>query len=1428
MIPKRRQRNASDAKVDADFALQRDPVAMLNGLSLEQLQTTVLPRWKLLERTTSPGGLDENVFVATLVDAVLERFPSISMDTAVRILVLVYAEVDAADTQCVSWDTFAAFLMDAANARSPSNKKGRSMSSATAAVSGPPRTLLVDTGLKSVNVLANSVDLVNRMYCLDPFPLVAMCTRGGVVHIASSKDHALVRSTRLDFSVTTAVFIHDRELRQSIPGIFAVRSCLVVFTTGMRLHVLPCKEFDCRTTYAGVDNVLSLSFCRDDQLLYGGTTTGALLAWFMDAKGELTLVRRLHLGTNMPLNAVTFMPGHRALVAASEHERHVMEVHLGKERFPAVAAHLECTSVVGYGGPRREKLSPQQLQAARDASITVLRHAVAYAHIDAYHTGTGDGATAVAHSAPLKMIVAAFTDFSVHCFIESVPAIPALRLDCAHLPHSSVLSALSLDRAGVMLATTDRGGVVKVWDLKTLQVMSSIIVSTTTTATAQAPGIGIGLPGVQCSCVVHDEHSASGSGSILVNTNTNMHVLAMEHPADVIDGCMLEDPGDPLVLVQHHAKLPNCVIAVSAACIVIWDILYDRKRAQHVSPYVAVSAACVDAHCTRVVLGSATGELCVVRLDTNRLIRSYAMPPRCGEVTAVTFAVAAAQLVATTEDGRIVVLDDAGSNEYGDCPVFRVVALPGGIDLRTLVAHGDGYLAIDGDQTLRHFVYDAHEGCARLRNTFGDVWPDADDTAAAAEAVAAAEIALARRRSSLHPTALLNAAPTADGAVTSEQAGVSTFCAMGDYPAVVVAGNDGTLAVWALAPHVLENVCVARWPNTPFGGGRFRSPAAATAASNNARTPRFGNKSHDGRCAVSLLLWVPPYTLVATDDKRQLTVWDLSDVVLQARLLCIARVSAKARAAATGAASVTHFHEVDRPPIVRCAATRRLFSVSQQLAWLPPNGVCVTDSIARPSVFLMLDNQLARVGEEIRPCRVLAPDDGDDGNDGDDDDCDAGGGDVDEDIDSDSEDPTRFVNTAQWRPPAEKHTWNASPTFGAAHGGVSQRWLRNPELMPSAGSFAGDASVALPASPLGGNASFAMSPSVFASPTFVAPRRRTYRALWRKARCVIKTLWIISKFSAASTQDRRRAAVQQQRRNFPYSAVEALVIGVGVAPSQSVPTLHSLSWHGAAHRATAWDTLKGASRFNEAGFAAFRQLGTKAHSINWACRNKALSMGVEQRHAPVLRSLDARAASHGGPALVHGPAAHWEGMGRDAVHGAAARQDVAAERKFGPTHVPEATVVHRDGGVTACRARRGSASRQNYRTRTVLEAVAESRAFAEHAAAEAHHDSSDDDDDDIWRAIGVHKGSAAEVSATDVARVAERPLFSTARREATEAPRSATAGRVAPGTAPTPRPTSAAGKTPKPLRGGASRLAGPLRPLSASTRRTVVGGDRKL
>jgi hypothetical protein len=874
----------------------------------------------------------------------------------------------------VTWDTLVGFLLDQAT----SNKQRRAQQAAAAAAAAAALptsfeelqqdsptaasgseglqlaegAVLAEDATRSVNTIATAMDFVTKMIPMTATRL-ACATRTGCVHLVSLPEYTLVSSVKLGgYSAMAATYVHDRTLNQSVPGIYAVRSFLAIATTGMKLVTIPAKEFNIRCTLHTPDLLTCLSFAHDDQVLYGGTQSGHALAFRVDPKGELRYLYRVAFATDV-IHDLVCISGYRVIIGTADHACQVAEIDLSRESFKHDTVNAQSVSkkaVCAFGG------------------ITC-------------------SASMVAYASRLKIIIAALMDFSICCFAEGCPTVPAYRLDDISMPHSTPIMALSVDRSGTMLFSADKSGLGKLWNLVTLTCSSTqpVIINSVNASTAAAAAITSKAGGAANLHMALCAATLLHSNTLLINTNTSLHVLNVERPVDAVAGMILEDGTEPVVLVQHSTRHPNILYVISATSIVHWNIKENRRELALDGPYIAISAACIDPTCARVVLGGNGGELSVVRLDTGRKIRSYAMLSSCGEIVSVQWAVtdgngstgsittaktqrrsmspqqhthdnatsaAVKRIVALSESGLFIVVEDAGENEFGDCPVVRVLPLDltFGAGCRRLIAHRatELYTVWNASFQVHSFVYDDAEGIIRARE------------------------------------------------VTSQPRDVSAQIALGDFAADAIASMDGMLAIWFTKPHVLADTCVCRWPNRPTGVGEFASvdhpvglpyptPISRVHHHNSAGRSRSSFRSTGGgdgsdspassrSCSppgsplgqalqltgssfihngpiVNAMLFVPPYTLITADDARQLTIWDISDCVLNARMFEVPSLIKKAQAVASGAAGCTYFHTMPRNPVVRCVAAIQVPQPVQTLGWLRPNVVVVIDFTSKPHYY---------------------------------------------------------------------------------------------------------------------------------------------------------------------------------------------------------------------------------------------------------------------------------------------------------------------------------------------------------------------------------------------------------------------------------------------------------------------------------------------
>ena len=631
------------------------------------------------------------------------------------------------------------------------------------------------------------------------------------------------------------------------------------------------------------------------------------------------------------------------------------------------------------------RASTPSFLSASGISASIVRHSLAQTSTLVYNYTCS--MLHVVHAARCKLFVASTADFAIVAFVEGCPNVPAYRLeDLQTPPHFSPMSTIALDATGFMLMSSDRHGVSKLWNLRSFACISTVALfgggggpPSVATALAKASATG-GAAATQSGLAAVAANNADAHGAlcvaistrastVLVNTIAQAHIQTVERPADAISGCICDDETDTIVLIAFNPRVPRQLFVVSAASIVFWDILDAKREQTFPSPFLSLTAAQLDPSFSRVVLGSALGDLAVFRADTLRMIRRYSTPFNGGEIVSI-FYTGAKQIVAVNERGDVLFCDDsstlvhhddsgaggglsAGTTSGGSTfdggavaglndvfPPLRIVpalACFEGVNVRRWLYHGQNHVACALTAEHRMLLLSLDRADYSLRTC---------------------------------PIAL-------------EKAETSCSVFLEPYPAMCVATADGKLSLWSLRPHVLNELCLCVWPNVPIGVAPFqerRRPRRADAAGRQ--------KSHDddtsfrawGHAAtedaddtlvadedqdfsksasatiasvVNLMCWLPPYTIITTDDRRNLVAWDIADVVLQARLLSTQITVKRLTAVATGTASWTHFHEVDRGPVVRVAARTTLPVLAQQLCFVPPNLVCAVDFTTRLHIFAL-------------------------------------------------------------------------------------------------------------------------------------------------------------------------------------------------------------------------------------------------------------------------------------------------------------------------------------------------------------------------------------------------------------------------------------------------------------------------------------------
>ena len=836
-VRQREAKQAETAALQSEKDYLKNPRSLFAAFSVEQLQTSLLPKWRdaeLVQDVNSGAGIDRASFVSLTLECVRDRFPALEqVGTVTQMLCDFFDKVDAAGVGRITWHTFWSYLMDTVDEAFTAN---------TEAASTAEYSLRIASS-RNLNFISGTLEFIHRIVMLDPHHCMACLTRVGVIHVVTWPDFVVQRTTRLRCVVTAVTYVRERQLLQSVPGIFAFRSFLVVATSNMRLSMFPAKDFELRRFCPITDTVGCLAFCHSDQLLYGGTRDGCLVSWDVCPKGFITPRRRIQIHTDV-ITDFLFVPGWILSASAD-------------------------TTVV---------------QTPTDSDD----HGVARRSI-VFH-GHQCSVTSVTYSDTLKLIVTLGADNACLCFVEGFPSVPPLRIGDEAATSKSPLAYLGVHHGGASLITVDKANVIKVWDLRSLRCSHTHTI---------VPAVQSHAVNTLCACGVASQPSDSRSDSVLVNTNFQMYEVEVTSVEKTAAGLLFED-NDPVFHAQPHPTLPRCLVAVAQCGVVLFDLAAKRRLATHTDVLLSVSAACIDPSGSRIALGSATGEMAVYRLDTGRVIRRYALPSNCGEVLGIVYAHDERVITAITELGQFIVcLDNGGSSEIGTCGILRSVKMPHPLHNVQSCVYSQ-IVGLDSAQRVRVLLTDSADMQSQV-------------LPCAAEGVA--------------------------------------LCSLRPYPCVAVSTNDAYVTMWALKPHALSGSILCR----------FRNDTRQTSAS-EASSSRKDSKCGTRNSVVVSIAWIHPYTLACCDELNFLSLWDVSDVVLQCRLLdaSIRGIYGASQGntiqkcgEAKAAPKRSFFHCVPRPPVVRRVHQLKLSHIATSVTFFPPKYLVTVDDTSSPNTFVI-------------------------------------------------------------------------------------------------------------------------------------------------------------------------------------------------------------------------------------------------------------------------------------------------------------------------------------------------------------------------------------------------------------------------------------------------------------------------------------------
>jgi hypothetical protein len=819
----------------------------------------------------------------------------------------------------------------------------------------------------TINFLGGNLDYVGKLIALDPNPLVVAVTRLGSLYFLDTTDSKFtaLKSHKLPGPPSAWVYVHNRAMAMSVPGLFAVRSFFVITTNNLKMCLFPIFGLDStdrgmklRTVVQNHELVSALEWGRHDNLLYGGTRSGDLLVWNVTPKGAIIPKRRfgLHSDTITKLICTT---GYRLISCSTDQT--IQETSLG--RIPQLATAVQSSTIKGStldgstGAVGEASVDPLDTFDTK-LSITFRRHV--------FHAPSS--VLKVLHAPKHVLIIALCSDGGILGYIESFPTVPAYQL----LPPSGAganatpVLNIHLDESKDHLFAVDKLATLRVWDLKTTAIIFQGPLIPTNKARANA-----------VSCV----ELCLASCQILINTAGDMSVTRFRYSETdtTTSGAVrsiLDSTEAAAFTAQAHPKKSFCTVIFSSGGVATWDTEHHRRRSFIEKPFPQVSAGALEPAGNRLILGGTLGELAVFRADTGRLIRRYATPKDCGEITAITYVnvlhglgdlmnVDAGndsdggegdekpnpvesgnpstatthhgssshsskhpdQIIATTESGLLLVCldgeDSAGSDGQqgasaggvssgsasaqagSHLPIqpHRVIRLPSGITLRRIFNVGLGtnlFAGIDA-KTMKwvSFQFDGvSDHAVRLR-------PTPTQTGVAPKATSSDDPS--------SPAAPAGQKKSKPGIEPFEQT-ITCICVLSPYPAVAVGSSDGSISIFGTRPHLLGDrvlctfLLAAGAPPPTTNAAESKLVQASVA---KPMVPSFGTAQRQSTAAqqepdmltgtadrsslrrtAAEMAFIYPYGLVTVDDRNRVTLWDISDVVLQCRLMDVRKITA--------------------------------------------------------------------------------------------------------------------------------------------------------------------------------------------------------------------------------------------------------------------------------------------------------------------------------------------------------------------------------------------------------------------------------------------------------------------------------------------------------------------------------------------------------
>jgi hypothetical protein len=829
-------------------------------------------------------------------------------------------------------------------------------------------------------------DVAVLFVSMHPLALFAAGFRSGTVRYVNSDTYdvnELIKPCELKSAITAMCFAHGRRLTTAVPGMNAFSSYLVACCGDLSLRVIPSRRLSTFTSHPIPEVMVSVVYDPCRKLIVGGGRSGSLLVWVVSAKGFVSMLRRIAVTTikhDILLSMVYIADPTQNLMVGGTQEGKVLLVHLQEE--PALhvgelAAEVEAFQTVASSG-------------AVDVPSMVARR------IDVFHH-EGPVQT-VAYSSALRMIVGASFG-RILCFSRDAVRSQPFSLVDDPAQQCRRVAFLTVERSGGFVISSDDTGLLRMWSLNSMDQVDvrDVIYGGLVGGDAASGSSGGGGGASRSSAKSGLDTVLSGyynaeENAVLLNTTSVAVLVRLQTKTALAAGALLVYPSNDVLLLCLHPTTASVIVIVTALEVVLVNAadqsrLFSSSIGDYYLTHEAISCAVLSRSGSRVILGSISGECVAARLDTGRVVRRVEMPSRCGAVCSLSYGfgggVEQNQLLCVTSRNYVVIFNDYGGN------IFDVV-------VPVKVLHHDRLFACKvtsvPSPSLCYVILDwsfyVHTGgweaggkqfalkpVSRCRGKAGTLDDEEDEAIAAARNKS--EMLDGVASSPIDAVPLSCPALAAKDRVIPPSDQISCVLSLHSFGLllVVCATTTGSLVVFALPPHSLESKSMCSWRNRGFAYRAFCSddPLTQQRRRHRAGNPQGHVDTQDNAESanapvVEVIVFVPPYTLATVDDKDQLVLWDISDVILQSRPTAKqdSRLSTPNQPRFS-----TYFHRVSRPPFVKIVAWTPLPRPATSMLFIGPCCLLLLDGCGIPMVFRIDVRGLTKVASV--PAALQAP-----------------------------------------------------------------------------------------------------------------------------------------------------------------------------------------------------------------------------------------------------------------------------------------------------------------------------------------------------------------------------------------------------------------------------------------------------------------------